>query len=431
MKAFATSTAPWAFVPAQRCCRIASLFLLLAGSASATPWHTMGPRAMGMGGAHVAVAQGPSAAYWNPAGLGQLFDASGIELVTSIRAEATGGVLLGANDLNQLSKDCSVTPQVCTLDRVSKALDRMDHAGNGASFDAGLSVGARVGHGMLFVHSLTYVGGTPEVDHVNNTAATLSLNNSKLKLRGGNFTHVGYGMGRELGKSGFVVGANLKLIVGSIGYREMIVVNEDPGAGSFWRYDKNSKTSLAPGVDVGAFWDMRETFPSLPGRPRIGVVGRNINNPTFEQPDAATVAGDRTRYSLQAQSRAGLAIQPYNFVTVAADLDLTKNITPIDRFRSRFISAGIEIRAHNEGFSMPFRMGVQKNIANADSAVAYTGGTALEFSQFKFEVAFQISPTATAFQSERETKRVPNNVAGSVRLAWEFGGTESDLGLPY
>ncbi len=412
---------------------LATSLLLLASSASATPWHTLGPRAMGMGGAHVAVAQGPSAAYWNPAGLGQLFDASGVEVLVGIRAEATGGVLLGANDLNQLAKDCTATPLVCSEARINKALDRMDHQGNGASFDGGLSVGARVGSGMLFVHSLTYVGGTPEVDHGNNTAATIALNNSKLKLRGGNFTHIGYGMGRELGRSGIVVGANLKLIVGSIGYREMVVVNEDPGPGSFWRYDKNSKSSLQPGVDVGAFWDMRETFPSLPGRPRLGIVGRNINSPTFEQPDAATVAGDKTRYTLQAQSRAGLAIQPFNFWTLAADIDLTKNLTPIDRYRSRFLSVGMELRvSHDEGLSLPLRMGIQKNIANADSSISYTGGTAIEFGQFMLELALQISPTATAVQSERETKRVPKNIAGSVRLAWEFGKVEpGNAGLPY
>ncbi|PCI40404.1 MAG: hypothetical protein COB53_01370 [Elusimicrobia bacterium] len=410
---------------------LASLLFFLTTAASATPWHNLGPRAMGMGGAHVAIAQGPSAAYWNPAGLGQLFDSSGVEILAGIRVEATGGVLLGANDLNQLAKDCSKTPQVCTTERVNKALDRMDHLGNGASFDGALAVGARVGSGMLFVHSLTYVGGTPEVDHAVNSG-DLALNNSKLILRGGNFTHIGYGMGRELGKSGIVIGANLKLIVGSVGYRQMIIVNEDPGPGSIWRYDKNSKTSLAPGIDVGAFWDMRETFPSLPARPRLGIVGRNVNAPTFEQPDAATSAGDRTRFPLNGQVRAGLAIQPYDFVTMAADIDLTNNTTSIDRFQSRFLSLGMELRLHNKGFFLPLRLGLQKNVANADSALAFTTGTSFEFSQFKFEVALQLSPTVTAIQSERVTKRLPNNLAGSIRLAWEFGQVDpGNAALPY
>ncbi|OIO09185.1 MAG: hypothetical protein AUJ52_06805 [Elusimicrobia bacterium CG1_02_63_36] len=410
--------------------RTAALLLGAAVSVGATPWHNLGPRAMAMGGAHTAVAQGPSAAYWNPAGLGQLFDISGVDVVSGIRAEATGAALLGANDLNQLAKDCQIS--ACDPLRIKKALDRMDHQGNGAFFDASFAVGARVARGMLFVHSLSYAGGTPEVDHANDTPATIANNSSKLRLRGGNFTHIGYGMGRELGRSGFVVGANAKLIVGSIGYGEMLVVNEDPGAGSFWRYDRNAKTSFQPGLDLGAFWDVRESFPTVPGRPRLGIVGRNVNNPTFTQPQAAIRAGDRNRYSLQSQVRAGIAIQPFQYWLLAADIDITNNETPVDRFRARYAGAGMELRVfHNEGFSMPWRLGLQKNIANDDSALAYTGGTALEFSQFKFELAFQITPETTEFQSERETKRVPNNAAGSVRLAWEFGKADESVGLPY
>jgi hypothetical protein len=413
----------------------AALILGAAASLSAAPWHNLGPRAMAMGGAHVAVAQGPSAAYWNPAGLGQLFDASGVDVVAGIRAEATGGVLQGANDLNQLAKDCQIS--ACDATRIRKALDRMDHRGNGAMFDAAFSIGARVGRGMLFVHSISYAGGTPEVDYANanpNTAAADSITNntSKLQLRGANFTHVGYGMGRELGRSGVVLGANLKLIAGSVGYREMIVVREDPGPGSFWRYDRNSRTSFRPGVDLGAFWDVRETFPTIPGRPRIGVVARNINNPAFSQPQAAIAAGDRNFYSLQSQVRAGIAFQPLQHWLFAADLDLTRNSTPIDRFRARYLSAGMELRLfHGNGFSMPWRLGIQKNVANNISPLSYTGGTAIEFSQFKFELAFQIATESTQFQSERTTKRVPSNIAGSARLAWEFGKADESLGLPY
>ena len=59
----------------------AALALLLAASsaapAGAVPFHVMGPRALGMGGAQVAIAQGPLASYWHPAGVGQLYHTSG------------------------------------------------------------------------------------------------------------------------------------------------------------------------------------------------------------------------------------------------------------------------------------------------------------------------------------------------------------------
>lgn len=48
---------------------LGSALLLTATSASAQPFETIGSRALGMGGAFVAVADDASAAFWNPAGL--------------------------------------------------------------------------------------------------------------------------------------------------------------------------------------------------------------------------------------------------------------------------------------------------------------------------------------------------------------------------
>lgn len=47
-----------------------SSILFLSGSAAAREWTIVGPRALGMGGAHVAVANDSSASYWNPAAFG-------------------------------------------------------------------------------------------------------------------------------------------------------------------------------------------------------------------------------------------------------------------------------------------------------------------------------------------------------------------------
>jgi hypothetical protein len=45
------------------------VLIFLAESASAQGFESVGTRAMGMGGAFVAVADDATAAYWNPAGL--------------------------------------------------------------------------------------------------------------------------------------------------------------------------------------------------------------------------------------------------------------------------------------------------------------------------------------------------------------------------
>ncbi|MFA7009070.1 MAG: hypothetical protein WC204_09440, partial [Elusimicrobiales bacterium] len=48
---------------------IFTVLLAVNAAASAEQWQILGTRPMGMGGAFVAVAQGPIAQYWNPAGL--------------------------------------------------------------------------------------------------------------------------------------------------------------------------------------------------------------------------------------------------------------------------------------------------------------------------------------------------------------------------
>jgi len=73
-------------------------FLVLTTSAFAAEFVTIGPRAMGMGGAHVAVASDATAIYWNPAGL------SAQHRVTDIRAHV-GAVLKDHSGLADSWKD--------------------------------------------------------------------------------------------------------------------------------------------------------------------------------------------------------------------------------------------------------------------------------------------------------------------------------------
>jgi len=110
------------------------LSFALAGQAAATPWHDMGPRAMAMGGTGVALAQGPLAAYWNPAGLGQQYGTSGLIIpAVGIRLEATGTVLEGANDINEINKACEASDgTTCTSPNLSAALSKFGEPGNGA-----------------------------------------------------------------------------------------------------------------------------------------------------------------------------------------------------------------------------------------------------------------------------------------------------------
>ncbi|MBI4753523.1 hypothetical protein HY793_04035, partial [Candidatus Desantisbacteria bacterium] len=72
-----------------------AIIVSCACSVDAEQWQTLGTRPMGMGGAFVAVAQGPMAQYWNPGGLAMASSdtVSGVELPITAGMEMTGDVM--------------------------------------------------------------------------------------------------------------------------------------------------------------------------------------------------------------------------------------------------------------------------------------------------------------------------------------------------
>src|SRR5271155_1386066 len=88
---------------------VAVLFAF-ASTAFADEFATLGPRAMGMGGAGVAVAEGDVAQYWNPGGLTQSEgNTSGLQIPFGLQGEFDGPVLQGANDLYNVAKACQAS----------------------------------------------------------------------------------------------------------------------------------------------------------------------------------------------------------------------------------------------------------------------------------------------------------------------------------
>ncbi|PCI40405.1 MAG: hypothetical protein COB53_01375 [Elusimicrobia bacterium] len=408
----------------------AVLSLALVGQAAATPWHDLGPRAMAMGGTGVAMAQGPLASYWNPAGLGQQYGTSGLIFpAVGIRFEATGTVLEGANDINEINKACERTDAtICTTANLTDALNRFGEPGNGAMVDFGSSLAYRHSpwRATFFVQNLTYIGVRPSVDPngvvVNGTTIA---NDSAIHLRGGNFTEIGVGYAHEIMETGLVFGLNLKGIIGRTGFAAIILKNQDTGNGGFGDFDNNTASSFQPGIDAGVLWDMRETFDGIPMRPRIGIVGRNLNNPKFTNPGAATLVGEPSKLSVQGQARAGFALSPMKFWHLSADFDLTENLTLIDGFNTRYAGVGTEINLINRPrFNLPFRAGIKKNLANTASGVSYTAGLGLNFFHFTIDIAGQISTKRTSIQTKGTSEKIPNSAAASLQLGFLFGNKD-------
>lgn len=404
----------------------------LAASAAATEWHVYGARAVGMGGAGVAVAQGPVGHYWNPAGLGQAENPSGLAVPFGFHADVAGPVIEGANDLNEIGKACDATPGagLCTAEHINAALGKVGAPDSGIRADAGLGVAVKIKRLTVFVNGLAYVGGFGTADTVNTAAAaTLNeTNNSRVTLRGLQATEIGAGYGRELPwVPGLLVGGNLKIISGRAGYEDYFVFREDAGDNSlFSKFNNRARRSVQPGVDLGVLWDMNKTLP-VPFRPRVGLTARNVNNPKFKNPDHAVAAGEPDKFSLQGQTRLGLALSPLRFWTIAMDADLSRNLTPLNGVASQMVSLGTEINVFNRDWlNIPLRGGLSRNVAEKGSKTNLALGAGLNFLHVAVDLSAMWSPSTQKVQSEGESKKFPSSFTLGTQLSIVFGGGKED-----
>lgn len=404
------------------------LLLSLTSPALATQWVTVGPRAMGMGGAYTAIAEGPVGAYYNPGALGQLVDnPAGVQMTGSGRYELTGSVFEGANDIYEIGRACRTgNAAVCTNANVqTAALKFRSPAGEGGMAEAAGGLNFKFGRLAIFANNFSFRGITPgPADTVNLNDA----NTTKLNVRGASFYEFGVGYGREVLETGVFLGMNAKGIVARTGYTDLFVFRENPDPGSTMRnYDRSTNVSFMPGIDVGLLWDVRETFPDVWMHPRVGFVGRNVNAPRFTLPARARELNDSHRfYALQGQSRVGFAFDPFPWWTISTDLDITENLTMVERYSSRLYAAGTEIRLVNQpSLTVPLRGGVSKNVAQGNSGTLWSMGIGVRLVNFHMDFAAQIPERYHRIQTLGGVERVPQQLGLAAQFAILFGGHES------
>ncbi len=504
-----------------------------AAAAGAEQWQVLGTRPMGMGGAFVAVARGPIAQYWNPAGLVKTTaNVSGMELPVGAMAEFTGGIVKNASEIGDMADqlnaiqaaqetDGSITPQqTADFVKTMSLLSDMNKPGKGILVEANGGANFKFSKVALSVNNFTSVGANPFID-VNNlnlgtagssidfpagsgallndgayasatTALTAALdslntttadsvyrlfcgggdcdgsitdnatlaialanyadsqnispeevsqaaaliaqysdsaapvlagaltggsytnNTSNLTLEAASFVEVAAGYAWNMDKylSGLSLGANLKMVNGRIATSTFEFMSNSETGDAFDDMLENAKSSWEPAADLGLLWNVNAKYPGVPFRPRIGIVGRNLNSPKFNRPD--TVGGD---YTLDRQARLGLAFNPLNFWTLAADVDLTENDTAVDGFKSRQLALGTEINIINrKAFNIPLRAGIMKNLSESDSELAYTLGAGLNLLFIHLDVSGVISSEKTTL----DDSDIPTKVGAAVSFGLLF-----------
>ncbi|MGV3518213.1 conjugal transfer protein TraF [Luteitalea sp.] len=295
-----------------------ALLLLLPRPALAQGMEVVGIRALGMGGAFVAVADDATATYWNPAGLvtGSLFSA------------------------------------VAELGRGDREIARAETGGPGTWLASGTGSGTLVAVGTWPVGATFY--------RLTSASALVDTPSADGRpLRPGAFldrlttTQVGVNLLQTI-VSGLHVGTTVKYVYGSAAFDAVQPVPGDPlGAAG----DLPTRGSHRFDMDAGVIADF-ETV-------KLGLTVRNLFEPEFDTP----VEG--ARMQLTRLARAGVAIRPANGLIVSLDADLTRTRDVTGEWRS--LAAGAEQRFWQDRAAV--RGGFRMSTTGETRPTVTTGGS--------------------------------------------------------
>ncbi len=332
--------------------------VLVADRAGAVEFVITGPRAVGMGGAGVAVTSDALATYWNPAGLTMSTDAD-IRIQGSAQAIDRGMIetldAIGSIDITDISLSNAATLQSLLNQFNSSSGSVLGSAGayfKGHWGDQAFGVNVSdVATGGLFAAdplTVTISGG--------NLAVNGSLRANALEARQINFSYA-YAFADRT----FSLGVTSKIIQGAAYASNVAVFDASSGHFEIRSDLGQAKISTQFGIDVGAVFQPASWF-------RLGIVAKDINEPTFDAPDGS-------KFKLVPQVRAGLGLNPYESLTIAFDADLTSNPTLVPNVKSQVLSLGAEHTLLSKTIAL--RLGALKNVKDAQSSLTGTAGLGL------------------------------------------------------
>lgn len=241
------------------------------------------------------------------------------------------------------------------------------------------------------------------------TGQSIESNTSAVLLSGFALAEIPVAYGHKFDLGGFGklgLGAAVKVMQGTSFYtrKELITVN---GSGDILKDVKQSQTdSTNVGVDLGAQWRYEDV--PIAGPLSVGFVAKNINSPQFD----ITQAAGGHKLKVEPQMRVGVAIDPLSWLTLAADMDVTKNKTILPGVDSQNIGGGLE--AH---FSwMALRAGVYKNIADSANKPVITAGLSLGPQWLRLD----IDAAASTEKAEYDNQSYPREVKVEFGLSTMF-----------
>ena len=347
----------------------AVLFVLaLGGQTFAMEFVIVGPRAMGMGGAGVAITTDALATYWNPAGLA-MTQTVDIRIVGGGQAIDRLGIADAIKDLENFN------PNDTSAANIAKAQDiaaRINKPGANTSFNgaAGLYIKGHFGeHAFGFNISDVPTGGGFVSTPVGATVSGSTVNISgAMAVRAMEARQAAFSYAYAFADKMFSIGVTAKIIQGAAynGTQNL------QGGQEIKLSDSLGKATISTtyGIDVGAIYRPSSWL-------RFGVVAKDLNQPEFDAPDGTTI-------KLGPQVRGGMALNPYSSLTLSADVDVTSNKTLVPGVKSQLLSLGAEQTILTEFLS--FRIGAFKNMQDATTPFTPTAGLGLRIFAFRLDL---------------------------------------------
>lgn len=244
----------------------------------------------------------------------------------------------------------------------------------------------------------------------NHPDGSFADNHSFVRWRGAKIDEVPLTAGLPI-TTHLMVGVNLKWMDATTYFQELEVFNrhDDLNVGE---YDAGSGSDSDFGVDLGFLYAANHW--------RAGVVGRDLNSPSFDYPHLGGI--DRGALTLDPQVRAGVAWLPWRALLVAADLDLTRNHSTLPDVASRILSTGLE---YTPWSWLALRLGIIHDLEQG--ATGYSGGIGVHTDHLALDLAVAANVTHTHIHKDLvpddfflNDKSIPSDVAVDAALAYRF-----------
>ena len=338
----------------------------MPSTAHAVEFAIVGPRAVGMGGAGVAVTTDSLATYWNPAGLA-MSQTVDIRLQGTVQGIDRLGVIDTVKEINDLNKNnpANLSRAQGLADKINQPGATVSGIGTGGLYFKGYWGNSAFGFNVSDVATSGGFVKTP----ISVTGTGPFQVNGQFAVRGLEARQAAFSYAYAFADRTFAIGATVKAIQGAA-YTGLLDVNRANDSDNIKDSFGKAKLSTAVSVDVGAVFRPTSWL-------RVGVVGKDLTAPTFDAPDGS-------QFKLDPQARGGIAINPDSSLTLTFDGDITSNKTLVPGLKSRVLSAGAEQTILGDFLAL--RIGVLKNVEDAKSTFTPTAGFGIRFFALRIDV---------------------------------------------